>query len=198
VAAALVGAGAVRLSDRIFNGRREAETVGVLTLALLALFTVLNVRGIDEPSRREAYAGMVTPDPRPYVGFQRAMEALSRYGNEVLTVHDSPAAMVLSEGIEDLWRFRGLHSVQMSLDWARGEMHHSGGVSVILVRRHPEKPIDPARSGLWPPDPPGVSILAGEQGKPAWFAAQTQRRRLLVAIDPDETQYIAYRVGREP
>jgi hypothetical protein len=43
-----------------------------------------------------------------------------------------------------------------------------------------------------------MSILANEQDKPAWLAAQTRRRRLLTAVDPDGTRYIAYRVGGRP
>jgi hypothetical protein len=196
-AAVLCGAGLGWLQQR--GLRHAAPLAWGLSAALLGLFAGLSLAGVQEPDRREDGAGLVAPDPRPYLAFPRAVAALRPHGRRVLLVHDSAKALAVTEGLDLIWRFRGMKAELVTLAWAKQELRHRRAVSVILVRRPAgdqrpaSRPLHASRS--WPAEPPGVSIYAREPEKTTWLARQHRRRRLLVTTDPDGTQYVAYRVG---
>jgi hypothetical protein len=198
-AAVLTGAGLGWIQQR--GPGRAGPLAWGLAAALLGLHAGLSLAGVEEPDhrRREEGAGLVAPDPRPYLAFPRALAALRPHGHRVLLVHDSARALVATEGLDQIWRFRGMKVELATLAWARQELRHRRPVPVILVRRpagdqlSSSQPLHASRA--WPAEPPGVSVYAREPEKTTWLARQHQRRRLLVTTDPDGTRYVAYRVG---
>lgn len=163
----------------------------VLLLALLGGFVQQNLAGRRDPMDRGGDPGLLSADPRPHLGLlqvaQKALGAKTPY----LVAHDSNAALAAREGLSTLWARRGaLSPNDIDPEGAQRLLAAGRPVTVILVRRFPERPIP--RPEEFDYDP-GAHPFAGAM---AWLVRHLapDQKPLARAQDPDGMVYEAYRV----
>ena len=192
-AAVLAGLGIGRAQLRLPAAAGRAAG-GLLAAALLGIFVLLNLTGLqaggaESPLSREEHCGMVSPERRPYEAYARAVGALRRHGRRVLVVYHSHEALSNAEREVQIWSFRGVDIVPLSLVQARRAVGRGETISVLRV-------LGPGGTvrvpGRWP------EHRTPEMAAAAWLSRQTRVRRLLTAVDPDGRQHMACRVGPGP
>jgi 4-amino-4-deoxy-L-arabinose transferase-like glycosyltransferase len=200
-AAVVVGAGISELQGRFSRHRYPALIAAAgLVGTLLALFVWLNLSTPLPSPVRSQQAGMLSPNPRPLAGLERAISALGSHGRSVLLVFASPEVFGYTEGLvvpSEVWRLRGLELEPIDLTSARHLLAGGDPLPVLLVQEGREQVIDDLTTDRWRPDPETTVELAQEMRRRlSWFSRQTGRQRLLSAIDPglERVRFSAYLV----
>jgi len=195
VAAVPAGCGLAWAQARL-PARARARAGWAAAAALLALFVGLNLGCLGPEAVREHGLGLLVPDRRAHVGFIRAARALRPFGDEVLWVYDSTFAMHRTEGLEFVWRFRGVDLQVIRPPGFVASYRPGRQISVLLVGTAPDDLVERAEPALWhiPPGDPGVRL---QQQTMRWLVRQP-RRRLAATRDPDGVRYTAFRVTCGP
>ena len=178
--------------------RVHDAALAATTLALLGVAVALNLTGIQTEVAREDYGGIISPDTRKYDGYARALQRLRTHGPDVLLAFDSVAGYCERDGHEILAAYHGLGINPIQLADARKRVAAGRGVSVLYVRRHPQRPLAAKiPPDLWPPVRPGEhSSLSDLAARVRWLARSKRRKLAGATRDPDGYQFQAWRVGQ--
>jgi hypothetical protein len=138
VAALLAALGLVGLGRWVAGrgwSRLPRVAAGMLALALLAQYVVVNLRGLPAHSEeREFHAGMVIPDRRPYRGWELGVAEIKRRRLPVIELPSGPN----SAAFPGLWEERGHRLQTLHLDDARQMLLEGRPLYALYIHMGPD------------------------------------------------------------